>query len=182
MNLALDSKSKCGFDVYGIGEQAIGNGGFTASNIRREEERKEDDDTLFGIHYIVDVEDKKAEKQYYLYKDLSGKEIDSIHCRLSSKRFEEIQDDQEWKREFGMPCYEEVKEFGLLKHHFILSSDAAKFESQGHYSYWIPRQEVISILQQDKDSKQIDLLQRKKLLERRLKQPFQLICCNCILI
>ncbi|MBI4272792.1 transglutaminase domain-containing protein [Candidatus Uhrbacteria bacterium] len=169
VNLALNSKSKCGSDVYGIGEQAIGNGGYTASNIRREEERKEDDNTLFGIHYIVEVEDKKAEKQYYLYKDLSGKEIDSVHCRLSSKRFEEIQHDQEWKREFGMPCYEEVKEFGLLKHHFILSSDAAKFESQGRYSYWIPRQEVISILQKAKDSEQISLLLFRELHASKFK-------------
>lgn len=134
-----------GTGQYAIGEQSIGNGGWTTNQMIWEEERDEDSDYL-DWHVSAPVPNTQEK---FLYKDLKN-EIDSVYCRISEAEFNDIQSDSGWEKKYGIPCFRENRFFGTTGHSYVLASDGAKFSSSARYDYWISRKEVRAILEQDR--------------------------------
>ncbi|MDO8490024.1 MAG: transglutaminase family protein [bacterium] len=143
-----------GTGQYAIGEQTAGNGGWTIDPFTFEDEVNENGEIIGGHVHAAGIGNNGASDSFIFGDTI----IDSVMCRPSNVWREDIKRSSGWKGIYGFPCTEETKEFGLATHTFILASKAAKFTNLGTYDYWITRDRVREILQEDKEKENVDNL------------------------
>src|SRR3989339_374063 len=154
--------------TYAIGEQVIGNGGWTTDEM----EEKCASTSVLSIstqnnacYYKNECDE---DDHLFLYQDLYGKSLyDSISCFFPDKaRFYAIQDTKDdssmpiearWNEKYGFPCIEEPSEpntliyYGSYQYKYIVASEGAKFYSPGKYNYWVKAENAMSVLERDKN-------------------------------
>lgn len=131
-----------GTGTYAIGEQTQMNGGAT--------------NTVLVASVYTDIFDLKSKIIYiveklnseYLFQEGDGH---NIQCNILNTLKDDIKKNYGWSSQYGQPCYKETKQYGNVSHTFIIATNGTRFEGPGYNSYWVTKEQVITVLKNDKD-------------------------------
>lgn len=141
---------------YAIGEQVVGNGGWTEEEIIRQE-------LIDSINSnTLEAFIKDDNETTYIYREKLG---GSVNCQIDTDVFERIIDNIDnsgnpitsdkayyWETQYGWPCLKHTKSFGNIEHTYVLATDGTKFYSPNKYNYWRTDWWAQSVLGMDKNN------------------------------
>ena len=137
MSLAKDYDS----DLYAIGEQVIGNGGFTVGKVQLASWQNDNSETQYAYQL-----DKGPDR--FIYKDDPSK---NIMCLLPIELYQAIEQGKlapGWSlKKYGKPCMDEGPNIfsEASDHYFVVATDGAYLlDTADGYAYWITNDEILS--------------------------------------
>lgn len=135
---------------YAIGEQVMGNGGWTTDGFEIL--------TVLVNNMEVARFINRGETDNFIFADKEGGAGNPMgadrKCRISRTDFLDISNNTGWDIQYGLPCLKGTANFGTVAHNYILATDGAKFSRANQYDYWTKESDVLAQIDQYIQTKQ----------------------------